>query len=423
MTQSQALKPTLLFNASCVALVVTSMTFAIRANLIVPLGQEFGLNEVQLGWVVGTAFWGFTLAMIFGGPLCDVIGMGKLILIAFIGHVAGIVLTILATGFWSLFISTLLVGIANGMVEAACNPLVATLYPEQKTKKLNQFHVWFPGGIVIGGLVAHFMNQAGWSWQLQMASMLLPAFAYGFLFFNQKFPQTERVTSGVSTTEMFQATLQPLFVFMVICMLLTASTELATNQWLPALLENVGVPAILILAFINGIMALGRYFAGPVVHRLSPAGVLLCSAIFSALGLFWLSMANGAMAFLAAGVFAVGICYFWPTMLGYVAENLPRTGALGLSIMGGAGMLSVSLILPYIGYIYNQQTATAVPDGYTLETLKNAAAGTEGALLWQQIQLAGGAGTFLYIAILPCILIGAFAFLYLRSKKKTPVVA
>src|SRR5687767_10692922 len=136
-----------LFWASCIALIVTAMTFGIRAGILGILGQQFGLSATELGIVTGTAFWGFTLAMIFGGPLCDVIGMKKLLIVAFIGHALGIVMTILATGFWSLFLSTLVIGIANGMMEAACNPLITSLYPEHKTEKLNMFHLWYPGGI------------------------------------------------------------------------------------------------------------------------------------------------------------------------------------------------------------------------------------------------------------------------------------
>ena len=132
--------PARLFRASCVALIVTAMTFAIRGGIMSQLGREFHLSATELGWVVGTAFWGFTLAMVFGGPLCDVVGMGRLLAVAFAGHVAGIVLTIFAQGFWSLFISTLFIWLANGMVEAAANPLVATLYPDDKTTRLNHFH-------------------------------------------------------------------------------------------------------------------------------------------------------------------------------------------------------------------------------------------------------------------------------------------
>ena len=123
-----------LFWASCVALIVTAMTFGIRTGILGTLGDEFGLTATELGIVTGTAFWGFTLAQIFGGPLCDIVGMRVLIWIAFAGHVIGIAMTIVATGFWSLFISTLILGIANGTIEAACNPLVTSLFTTEKTK-------------------------------------------------------------------------------------------------------------------------------------------------------------------------------------------------------------------------------------------------------------------------------------------------
>lgn len=408
-----------LFLASRIALIATAMTFAIRANLIGELGKIFEIPPAEMGVVVGTAFWGFTLSMILGGFLCDLFGMKKLIGIAFFTHLTGIVLTIAASGFWSLFISTLFIGIANGMVEAACNPLVATLYPHEKTKRLNQFHVWFPGGIMIGGLIAYGLNMIQASWQIQVATILVPTFIYGILFMNQTFPATERVRKGISTGEMIKACTSPLFIFMVFCMLLTAATELGTNQWITELLSNVGVPSILLLVFINGIMAIGRSFAGEIEHRLSPSGMLLFSAVFSAAGLFFLSKTNGYMSFAAAAVFAIGICFFWPTMLGFVSEYLPATGALGLSIMGGAGMLSVSLILPFIGKLYEQQIIQNIPEGLSMEQLKNAAEGSTAYNLLKSAQLAGGADTLVYVSILPAVLTIAFAVLYLRRKKLT----
>ena len=327
-------------------------------------GEQFNLSSEELGWVAGTAFWGMTLAMIFGGPLVDIIGMKRIISLAFIGHAAGIIITIFSTGFWSLFVGTLAIGIGNGMVEAACNPMVATIYAGEKTKMLNRFHVWFPGGIVIGGIVSYVLiDQMSITWEVSMLTMFIPLLIYGFMFWGQKLPETERVASGVSTKEMFQASLTPLFLFMVFCMLLTAATELGTGQWIEALLGQVGVPAILLLVFINGIMAVGRSFAGPVVHRLNPTGMLLFSATFAALGLTWLSYSSGYMAFAAAAVFAAGICYFWPTMLGFVSEYVPKSGALGLAVMGGAGQLSVSIVLPFIGKVYDHQVAEALTAG------------------------------------------------------------
>ena len=267
-----------LFIASCLALLVTSLSFGIRAGILDRLGVQFGLDKAELGTIAATAFWGFPLAVVIGGMVVDIIGMKKLLLLAFIFHVTGILLTIFAgkfgNPFWALFISTLCIGIANGTVEAACNPLVATLYPNDKTTKLNHFHLWFPGGIVIGTLIVYFFDKAAIGWQIQVAMMIIPAILYGFLFAKQKFPVTERVASGVSTGEMYRSLLNPLFFFLIICMFGTAITELFTGQWIQVLLNNVSQNSILILTVTTGVMVVGRGLAGPVGHRLSPAGVL-----------------------------------------------------------------------------------------------------------------------------------------------------
>ena len=410
-----------LFQASCVALIVTAMTFAIRGGIMSELGRQFSFTGAQLGWVVGAAFWGFTLAMVIGGPLCDVAGMGRLLKLAFAGHVAGLVLTIFSAGFWSLFCSTLLVGVANGLVEAASNPLIATLYPDEKTKRLNQFHAWFPGGIVIGGLISYAFQRLGLGWQAQVATMLLPTALYGAMFLNQPFPPTERVASGVSTRQMFAECLRPLFLFLMVCMLLTAGTENGTNQWLSLLLENAGVPGILVLVYVTGLMTVLRLAAGPVERRFSATGMLAGSAVLSTLGLLWLSRAGGLATLGAATVFAVGICYFWPTMLGFVSERLPRTGALGLALMGGAGMLATSLVLPVIGRIYDSQLAAALPAGATAGALRAALPGTAEASQWTAARLAAGSATLQFVAALPLLLIFAFAALLLQQRGKAVV--
>jgi len=340
-----------LFLASSLALITTAMTFAIRARLETVFGFEgIGLTLEEIGYAFAPAFFGFTIAMIFGGPLVDFLGMKKITWIAFITHALGIILTILADSMTSLFVATLFIGIGNGFVEAALNPLVTSMYPKSKTKMLNRFHVWFPGGIVIGSIVGWLvMDVLGLSWQIMVGTLFIPLIAYGILFFGEKFPETERIQMGVSTKNMFTSVGKPLFLFMVFCMLLTAASELGTMQRIESLLkETVSVP-LLVLAFINGIMALGRLFAGGFIHKLKPSGMLLFSAIFTFLGLWMLTVTSGGMTFVAASIFAVGVTFFWPTMLGFVAEYLPETGAFGLSIMGGAGMLSVSIVLPIMG--------------------------------------------------------------------------
>ena len=377
-----------LFIASCVALLVTAMTFAIRARLETVFGPEgVGLTLEQIGYAFTPAFWGFTLAMLFGGPLVDFLGIKKITWIAFVTHAIGIVWTILAKDMTSLFIATLFVGIGNGFVEAALNPMIASMYPKSKTKMLNRFHVWFPGGIAIGGIVGWLvMDVMGLGWQIMVGTLFIPLIIYAVMFWGQKFPVTERVALGVTNNKMLQSIGKPLFIFMALCMMLTAASELGTTQRIESLLKESGTIPLLVLVFINGIMAIGRAFAGQVVHKLQPSGMLLFSAVFTFLGLWLLTITTGPMIFLAAAVFAVGVTFFWPTMLGFVAEYLPETGALGLSIMGAAGMFSVSIVLPIMGNLMDNASA--------FEALRT-------------------------MSILPAILIAAFfgLYIFMRGKK------
>ena len=401
-----------LFRASCVALIVTAMSFALRGAATSEWVAELNLTNEQAGWINGSAFWGFTLAMVFGGPLVDALGLGRIVSVAFVGHAVGIVLTLVAWDFWSLFAGTLIFGIANGSVEAACNPLVASLFPNDQTTKLNHFHVWFPGGIVIGGGLAFLFGKLGLGWRAQFVTMLVPLAAYGFLFLRQQFPRTERVQRGESTGSMFAACLSPGFLLMVGCMLLTAATELGPGQWIPSILEHAGVSGILVLVWITGLMAVGRMFAGPFVHKLSPIGMLVASALMSMAGLYAMSHTSGVMLFASATLFAFGVCFFWPTMLGFVAENYPKSGALGLAIMGGAGMLSVSFVLPVIGGWYDAGIATRSA-GSTPPTGEALAA----------IQAAAGLEALGKVALLPAILSVAFITIAVARRKKEPVVA
>lgn len=347
-----------LFYASCLALITTAMTFAIRVRLETVFGPEgIGLSLEDIGYAFAPAFFGFTIAMIIGGPLVDLLGIKKIVWIAFITHAIGIVWTLMADSTVSLFLATLFIGIGNGMVEAALNPMIASMYSDSKTKMLNRFHVWFPGGIVIGALVGWLvMDIMGLSWQVMVCTLFIPLIIYGVMFFGQAIPVTERVQMGVSNKKMFKSVLNPLFLFMVACMFLTAASELGTTQRIESLLKESVAAPLLVLAFINGIMALGRMFAGQVVHKLKPSGMLLYSAVFTFIGLWMLTVTSGGMIFVAAAIFAVGVTFFWPTMLGFVAEYLPETGALGLSIMGGAGMFSVSIILPIMGKLMDEGT-------------------------------------------------------------------
>lgn len=409
-----------LFIASCLALLVTSLSFGIRAGVLNQQGIDFHLNASQLGTIAATAFWGFPLAVIFGGIVVDIIGMKKLLVMAFIFHLAGILLTIFANGFWSLFISTLLIGIANGTVEAACNPLVTSLFPDNKTTKLNHFHLWFPGGIVIGTLLVFLFNKIGLNIQIQVGVMLIPTFLYGYLFSKLEFPKTERVERGVSTKEMYASLLNPLFFFMIICMFGTAITELFTGQWIDVLLKNVTDNAILLLTIETGVMVLGRAFAEPVVHKFSPQGVLLISTVLAAIGLYMLGHATGNLLFIGAVVFGMGVCYFWPTMLGFVSENLPRTGAVGINLMGGAGMFAVSVYMMFMGGFYDGLVMKKLPAGVNLADYSNATAGSEMAKAFADAKTAAGPEIINVTLIIPIVLTVAFIGLnlYMRKAKK-----
>lgn len=412
-----------LFWASCLALLVTSLSFGIRAGILSQLGVEFQLSASELSTITATAFWGFPLAIVAGGFVVDAIGMKRLLVAAFILHLIGILLTIFAQGYWTLFISTLCVGLANGTVEAACNPLVATLYPENKTTRLNYFHLWFPGGIVIGTLLVFFFTNIGLGWQVQVGMMLIPTIIYGFLFFKLDFPVTERVASGYSTADMYKAVLSPLFIFMFICMFGTAITELFTGQWIDVLLRNVTDNALLILTLTTGVMVIGRGLAKPVVQKLSPSGVLFFSSILAAVGIYLLSTLTGNSIFLAAIVFGLGVTYFWPTMIGFVAENIPKSGALGLNLIGGAGMFAVSIYTVFMGSFYDRIVTERLPAGANMADYVTAAPNTEMATILNNARNLAGPEVLQATLVIPIFLAFAFGglFLYMRSRKKKGV--
>lgn len=397
-----------IFVASCISLVATAMTFAIRGAILDDLKADFKLDDTQLGWVGGAWAWGFAGAILIGGPLCDTLKMGRIMMLAFIAHVAGVIVTIAAISldtsiqFSVLFIATLTVGIGNGLVEAAINPLVATLYPKKKVGMLNILHAWFPGGIVIGGLASYGINEAGINgldlgalslsqWQLKMAILLVPMVVYGAMFALLKLPETERVQSGVSTAGMWKEAIRPAFILLVLCMMMTAATELGPNTWITPItersIEGMAAAGILVLVWINLIMAIARFFAGPIAHAISPPGMVTICAALAGIGVFLMSTADSAFtSFAYAAIFAIGVSFFWPTMLGMTSERFPRGGALLLGIMGAMGNVGVALITPGMGAIVD---ATGDPQA----ALK-------------------------YIAILPAILVLVFGGIYLWDRSQ-----
>jgi putative MFS transporter len=398
---SQNVNANRLFYASCFALITTAFSFSIRAGILTQLGTELSLDPVQLGTINSMWFLGFPISMILGGVFYAQLGPKLIMQLAFVAHAIGILTTIYASSYNVLLISTLLIGIGNGCTEAACNPMIADSYSGNEFhSKLNKFHMWFPGGIVLGSLISKFMTDAAMPWQAQIWVILVPTLLYAYLFFGQTFPQTKATSSSALAS--FKAMLNPLYLFMAACMALTAISEFGPQQWVGPILAKAGASPMLILALVTGLMAVGRYFAGPLVEKLNTAGVLLGSAIFGVIGIYMLSTMSGSMLYVAAVFYALGICYFWPNMLGYVGQHLPETGALGLSIMGGIGMFSSSMFQPIIGgWIKDNKTAAEAS-----------------GLVGDAADLAAGQATLSNMLIFPGILIVAFAALYFLGKKK-----
>ena len=370
-----------LFLASCVSLVTTSMVFATRGAITGPMAAEFHLSNAQIGLIYGPSFWGFTIAIFICGLLVDAVGMRFVHALSSVGYLAGLGLVLLAPrpelaeganvagifdhkGTTMLYIGFLAMGLSQGLVEGVINPLVATLYKDQKGKMLNVLHAWWPGGMIIGGLACVALQHLDASWQVKLGMLAIPATLALALVWHNTYPQTERVASNVSTGDMLKEMFRPMFLLLLAMMFLTASTELGPDQWFGKVMGDITgwkADGILFLCYTAGLMFVLRFFFGGVVHKYSPFAVLSICAVLAGIGLYWLGAlpvpaagekAPGStilLAFLAATVFGVGKTYFWPTMLGVTSEQFPKGGALLMNLMGGCGMLAIAIILPIIG--------------------------------------------------------------------------
>lgn len=393
-----------LFWTCFIALIATSFGFIIRAQIIGDLGVHFNLSETQKGEILGVGLWPFALSIILFSLVIDKIGYGRSLAFALICHVCSAIVTIFATGYQMLYWGTFILALGNGTVEAVINPVVATIYPKEKTKWLNILHAGWPGGLVLGGLLALILGPgADWRWKVGL--IFIPAAIYGFMMLRAKFPVHERVKAGVPYKAMLQemgiigATIvvvimiaeigrifdwtltlkvvvaavlvigyglyvrsfgRPLFIVLLLIMIPLATTELGTDSWITELvtpvMKELGLQAGWILVYTAFIMMILRFLAGPIVHRLSPLGLLaVCSAV-AVIGLVSLSKAVGILIFVAATIYALGKTFFWPTMLGIAAERFPKGGALTLNAIGGMGMLSVGVIgAVFLGNIQDRQ--------------------------------------------------------------------
>ncbi len=401
-TQGAAPNANRLFYGSCFALITTAFSFSIRAGVLPELGEVFDLTAKQLGDINSMWFFGFPIAMIIGGLTYHTIGPKKIMQFAFVAHTLGIVLTIFSGGYWGLIISTLLIGLGNGCTEAACNPMIADSATGKKMNTLlNRFHMWFPGGIVLGSLISYVMTEMNLGWQVQIWIILIPTLIYAFIFFGQTFPKP-RVEDAKTLKGNLKGMASPLFIFIAICMAMTAITEFVPTQWVQLVLSKSGAEPMLILALITGIMAIGRYFGGDFVHKFDQTGVLLASAVLATLGIFLLSTQTGSMIYVAAVIFALGVCYFWPNMIGFVAEKIPKSGALGMSVVGAIGMFMTANMQPIFGIWIDNAREKATSMGLTGDAL----------------ELTTGQETLKTMTLFPGVLIVLFIILLFWVKKR-----
>src|SRR5688572_6533053 len=392
------------------ALVATSFCFILRAFSIGAWGVEFGLSETQKGELAGVGLWPFAISIVLLSLIIDRIGFKSTLWFAAACHLLGLVLILQADGYWSLYWGTFVLSLGNGAVEAGINPLIAREFRHDKTTWLDRLHAGWPAGFVLGGLLA-MMFPSDMGWRYQMGLILIPVITYIVMLVPRVFPPSERVAAGVSYREMLaeagyisafviafmmifelarvfglsdavkwgliaaltigyglwsRSAGKPLFIVMILVMIPLAITELGTDSWITEILTpamtDLGLNAGWVLVYAMALVMVLRLFAGPIVHKFSPLGLLAISALVAVAGLLLLSVsASAAMIVLAATVYSFGKAFFWPTSLGVVAEQSPRGGAITLNVVAGIGMLGAGVIGgPLIGQVLDRQMVSGV---------------------------------------------------------------
>ena len=414
-----------LYHVGNLSIFMIGLGFAVRANIAPNLQAEIydkidlANSAALVGEALGITFTGFALTLLFGSALVDLIGMKRMLLLSAFGYIAGSLgllaattLPVGATVENLILASLLLTGLGWGAVEAASNPMIAALYPEEKTHRLNILHAWWPAGIVVGGLLGVAITGAALPWELNMLVLLLPSIALAWLVTTSAFPVTERVASGVSYGEMFAELLKrPLFWVFWACMFLTAAAELAPGQWVNISLSNiVGMQGILLLVYVSALMFVMRHFAGPIVARISSVGLMFASCLAAGIGLYLLSLADSpALAFAAATVWGIGVCYMWPTMLAIVSERFPRGGALAMGLMGFAGGMSIQFVLPRMGAIFDAAKLDKAGGAGQLASLSGTA--LEDVIRYASVE------SFQAVAIVPLLLLPVFGLIWLADRR------
>jgi len=414
-----------LFIVSVLALFTAGLAASLRADIATDIQRIFldpldrAHSAEMIGSILGVPFLGFAFTIAVGSPLLDAIGMAIMLPLSGLCFIIGTLIILFAGSLASgggvytvLWTGAVITGIGWGLVETVINPLAATLYPDEKTAKLNALHAWWPGGLIAGGLLGFGLGQMSIGWQTKLGLILIPAVAVVILCLGLKFPPTERAASGVSMGGMFRELLNPIFLVLFGAMFLTAASELAPGQWVDlALTRTVHMQGILLLVYVSGIMFVARHFAGPLVHRLSPIGLLWFSCLLASVGLVLLSFANSPFTgVLAATVWGVGVCFMWPTMLATASERFPRGGALLMGLMGTAGTLSITFVLPAMGRIFDAKKVEAAGGEAAFKTLS-------GSALDSVLGIASQA-SFRAVAALPAILLLVFGAIWLYDRSK-----
>ncbi len=417
-------KPRMFF-LSALALLTAGISFSLRTSIADDLKNTFfdpidKLHSAEmLGAVLGVAFLGFAFTIAIGSPLLDVIGMGRLLAGSgacfFLGTVIVVFAGKIAQGsavYDVIWIGMVITGIGWGLVETVINPLAATLYPEEKTKRLNLVHAYWPFGIIVGGLIGLAIGRLDLNWQVKLSVVVVPALVVVVGCLTTKFPRTERVEAGISTKETFREGMRPAFLIWFFCMFLTAASELAPGQWVDmALTRTVGFHGIWLLIYVSGLMYVMRHFAGPMAHKFSPVGLLWISCALASTGLWLLSIANSPVTgLLAATVWGTGVCYMWPTMLASAAERFPRGGALLIGLMGTAGTLSTYFVLPFMGKIFDTKAIEAAGGEAAFKALTGQAL--------ENVKVIAAQASFLYVSIFPAFLLIVFGAIWLHDRSK-----
>ncbi|MDC5721800.1 MFS transporter [Vibrio europaeus] len=415
-----------LFLISVLAIFTSGLSFGLRGAIAGDV-QALFLNPIDaansatlIGQILGVAFLGFSFTLFFGSPLVNIIGIGRMLQLAGVSFVAGTLITmfgpVLVEGddiYWVFWIGMGLTGIGWGFTESAVNPLTTAIYPKDKTNRLNILHAWWPAGIVVGGVASLGFDAIGVGWQVKFGIILIPTILFLLLIIGVKFPNTERVESGVKFTDMLaEITRRPSFVIWFFAMFLTAATELAPGQWVDITLSHtIGMPGIVILIYISSLMFFMRHSAGFLSKYISNTGLLLVSCILSAIGLYLLSQSvDPYSAIIASTLWGVGVSFLWPTMLASTSERFPRGGEFFLGLMGSAGSLSIYFVLPMMGSVFDTAKLTIAGGGDAFDALDGVALDN---VLAKAAQIS-----FQSAAIFPIILVLVFSIIMLYEYRK-----